>query len=573
MKKVCPRCGVTFDCKHDEDIRSCHCATIELDAPMRDYLKENYPDCLCPDCLMAVRGEFRAYVAPSGLLKRKIKKVLIANRGEIAVRIMRSCREMGIATVAVFSEADRTSHHVMYADEAYPIGPAPARESYLCMDKLIEAALRCKADAIHPGYGFLSENADFVRRCEEAGIVFIGPKAETMEAMGDKICARQRMKAAGVPVVPGTEQPLQSVDEALRVSEEMGYPVMLKASMGGGGKGMRLIRSRDEVAEAYEAARSESLSSFGDDTVFIEKFVEEPRHIEFQILGDNYGNVIHLFDRECSVQRRNQKIVEESPSPFLTPELRYEMGEKAVAAAKAVNYTGAGTIEFLVDKHRRFYFLEMNTRLQVEHPITEEVVGVDLVKEQIRVAMGEPLHLRQDELVQRGHAIECRICAEDTANDFLPSPGIIRQITRPSGIGVRVDSYVYEGYEIPSCYDPMVGKLIVWATTRQYAIERMRRVLYEYKITGIKTNLNYLRRIMYVPDFVRGDYNTLFVAKNARMLVRGNGGNEEIENMAIIAAYIDYLMNLEENKSPNPTDMRPISRWREFGLQKGVLRI
>lgn len=575
MKKVCPRCGIVFDCRHDEDICSCHCVSVELDDRMRNYLKEKYSDCLCHDCLKAISDSLSTCSASSirSLEMKKIKKVLIANRGEIAIRIMRSCREMGIATVAVFSEADRTSRHVMYADEAYPIGPAPARESYLCIDKLIETALHCKADAIHPGYGFLSENAEFVRRCKKEGIVFIGPSAETMEMMGDKISARKRMIAAGVPVVPGTEQPLLNVDDAIRVSDEIGYPVMLKASMGGGGKGMRLIHSRDEVEEAYETARSESLSSFGDDTVYIEKFIEEPHHIEFQILGDTYGNVIHLFERECSVQRRNQKIVEESPSPFLTAELRYEMGQKAVAAAKAVNYSGAGTIEFLVDKHRHFYFLEMNTRLQVEHPITEEVVGVDLVKEQIRIAMGERLHLQQTDLSQRGHAIECRICAEDTTNNFLPSPGVIRQITRPNGIGVRVDSYVYEGYEIPSCYDPMVGKLIVWATTRQFAIERMRRVLYEYKITGVKTNLNYLRRIMYVPDFVRGDYNTLFIAKNARMLVRTNSNNEEIENMAIIASYIDYLMNLEENKIPALADTRPISRWREFGLQKGVLRI
>lgn len=344
-------------------------------------------------------------------------------------------------------------------------------------------------------------------------------------------------------------------------------------SMGGGGKGMRLIHSEDEVVEAYNTARSESMSSFGDDTVYLEKFVEEPHHIEFQILGDNHGNVIHLFDRECSVQRRNQKIVEESPSPFLTPELRQEMGEKAVAAARAVNYSGAGTIEFLVDKNRDFYFLEMNTRLQVEHPITEEVVGVDLVKEQIRIANNEVLHLKQEELFQRGHAIECRICAEDTENNFMPSPGIIKQLTEPNGIGVRIDSYVYEGYEIPIYYDPMIGKLIVWATTRQYAIERMRRVLYEYKITGLKTNLSYLKRIMHTPDFVKGEYNTLFIEKNSRMLLRGNGNNEEIENIAMIASYIDYLMNLEENKSPQLSDARPISRWREFGLQKGVLRI
>lgn len=316
-----------------------------------------------------------------------IKKVLIANRGEIAVRVMRSCREMGLRTVAVFSEADRASRHVMYADEAYCIGPAESQESYLNIDKIVKTALDCGADAVHPGYGFLSENAEFVRRCEAAGLVFIGPRAETMEDMGDKIAARKRMIEAGVPVVPGTTEPLKDASEALALCREIGFPVMLKASMGGGGKGMRLIHTEDEVEEAFNSARSESMSSFGDDTVYLEKFVEEPHHIEFQILGDAYGNVVHLYDRECSVQRRNQKIVEESPSPFLTPELRKEMGEKAVAAAKAVNYRGAGTIEFLVDKYRNFYFLEMNTRLQVEHPITEEVMGVDLVKEQLRVAM------------------------------------------------------------------------------------------------------------------------------------------------------------------------------------------
>ena len=502
-----------------------------------------------------------------------IRKVLVANRGEIAIRVMRSCKEMGIRTVAVYSETDRTARHVMYADEAALIGPAASKESYLNIDNLIAAAKRHHADAIHPGYGFLSENADFARRCKQEGLIFIGPSAETMEAMGDKIAARKRMIAAEVPVVPGTEQPLQSAEEALRVCEEIGFPVMLKASMGGGGKGMRLIHEKGEVVEAYHTARSESLSSFGDDTVYIEKFVEEPHHIEFQILGDNHGNVIHLFDRECSVQRRNQKIVEESPSPFLTADLRKEMGEKAVAAAKAVHYSGAGTIEFLVDKDRHFYFLEMNTRLQVEHPITEEVVGVDLVKEQIRIANNEVLQLRQEDLFQRGHAIECRICAEDTENNFMPSPGIIRQLTEPNGIGVRIDSYVYEGYEIPVYYDPMIGKLIVWATTRAYAIERMRRVLYEYKITGLKTNLSYLKRIMHNPDFVKGEYNTLFIAKNARMLQRSNGNNEEIENIAMIAAYMDYLMNLEENTSTQLVDTRPISRWREFGLQKGVLRI
>ena len=502
-----------------------------------------------------------------------IRKVLIANRGEIAVRIMRSCREMGIRTVAVFSEADRTSRHVMYADEAYLIGPAIAANSYLNIEKIIEVAKEARADAIHPGYGFLSENATFARRCEEEGIIFIGPRPETIEMMGDKIEARKCMEKAGVPIVPGTEEPLQSVEEAIELCNKIGYPVMLKASMGGGGKGMRLIHNEGEVEEAYNMARSESLSSFGDNTVYLEKFVEEPHHIEFQILGDNHGNAIHLFDRECSIQRRHQKIVEESPSPFLTPELREKMGRCAVRAAKAVNYSGAGTIEFLVDKHRHFYFLEMNTRLQVEHPVTEEVVGVDLVKEQIRVANDEVLHLKQEDIRQRGHAIECRICAEDTENNFIPSPGIIKQLMEPNGIGVRIDSYVYEGYEIPIYYDPMIGKLIVWATTRQYAIERMRRVLYEYKITGLKTNLNYLKRIMHNPDFVRGEYNTLFIEKNTKTLLRATGSNEELENVAMITAYIDYLMNLEENANTQQMDTRPISRWREFGLQKGVLRI
>ena len=336
---------------------------------------------------------------------------------------------------------------------------------------------------------------------------------------------------------------------------------------------MRLIHNEDEVEEAYNTARSESMSSFGDDTVYLEKFVEEPHHIEFQILGDNYGNAIHLFERECSIQRRNQKVVEETPSPFVTPELREKMGKAAVAAAKAVNYKGAGTIEFLVDKNRNFYFLEMNTRLQVEHPITEEVVGVDLVKEQLRIANNEPLHLKQEDLIQRGHAIECRICAEDTDNNFMPSPGIIKQLMEPNGIGVRIDSYVYESYEIPIYYDPMIGKLIVWATTRQFAIERMRRVLYEYKITGLKTNISYLRHIMNVPDFVEGHYNTLFIPKHQEMLKEWAGKKEEeTENIAMMAAYIDYLMNLEENKGTS-SDNRPISKWKEFGLQKGVLRI
>lgn len=502
-----------------------------------------------------------------------IRKVLVANRGEIAVRVMRSCREMEIRSVAVFSEVDRTAKHVLYADEACCIGPAASKDSYLNIDKIIAAAKKHQVDAIHPGYGFLSENSEFARRCREEGIIFIGPTPETMDMMGDKISARTCMKAANVPVVPGTEQGLQSAEEALAVATEIGFPVMMKASMGGGGKGIRLIREASEVKEAYLSAKSESLSSFGDDTVYIEKFVEEPHHIEFQIMGDMYGNVIHLYERECSVQRRNQKIVEESPSPFVTPELREKMGQAAVAAAKAVNYVGAGTIEFLVDKNRNFYFLEMNTRLQVEHPITEEVVGVDLVKEQINVASGQKLRLKQEDIKQRGHAIECRICAEDTEFNFMPSPGMIRQLVEPNGIGVRFDSYVYEGYEIPIHYDPMIGKLIVWAVNREYAIERMRRVLYEFKITGVKNNISYLRKIMSTPDFVEGHYDTGFIAKNAESLKHKNSSKGTAENIAIIASYIDYLMNLEENASAGLKDNSPISRWRAFGLHKGVLRI
>lgn len=504
-----------------------------------------------------------------------IKRVLIANRGEIAVRIIRSCREMGIRTIAVFSEVDRTARHVMYADEAYCIGLAASNESYLNIDKIVETAVRHQVDAIHPGYGFLSENADFARKCKENGIIFIGPSPETMETMGDKIKARKQMIAAGVPVVPGTECPLKNVEEAVERCNAIGFPVMLKASMGGGGRGMRLVYDEKDVEDAFLTAQSEAQSSFGDGTIYVEKYIEKPHHIEFQILGDIHGNVVHLCERECSVQRRNQKIIEETPSPFISEETRIKMGETAVAAAKSVQYVGAGTIEFLVDKYQQFYFLEMNTRLQVEHPITEEVLGVDLVKEQIRIADGAKIHFRQQDIIPRGHAIECRICAEDTSAGFRPSPGIIRQLTEPTGIGVRIDSYVYESYEIPVFYDSMIGKLIVWATTREYAIERMKRVLHEYKITGLKTNIPYLRSILDAADFTEGKYDTGFIEKNAEILQSTSAKNdEEAENIAIIAAYIDYIMNLEENSlTDRINDNRPISRWRNFGLQKGVLRI
>lgn len=501
-----------------------------------------------------------------------IGKILIANRGEIAIRIMRSCREMNIRTVAVFSEADRTSKHVFYADEAYYIGAAASSESYLNIDRILETARQCGADAIHPGYGFLSENADFARRCQQAGIIFIGPRPETIKTMGDKISARQKMIDAGVPVVPGTRENLESVEEAREVCRKVGFPVMIKASQGGGGKGMRLIRNESEVEEAYLAAKSEALSSFGDDTVYVERFVEEPHHIEFQILGDTHGNVIHLCDRECSVQRRHQKIVEESPSPFVTPELRERMGRDAVAAATAVGYVGAGTIEFLVDKDQNYFFLEMNTRLQVEHPITEEVVGVDLVKEQIFIADGQPLRYKQSDIRQRGHAIECRICAEDTEANFMPSPGQIRLLVEPSGIGIRLDSYVYEKYEIPIHYDPMIGKLIVWATNRQFAIERMCRALDEYKITGIKNNITYLHSIMQVDDFVRGDYNTSFIEKHAEELVAAHTPQDkEAEDMTLIAAFVNYMVFMEDSGASTAAPQQTVtSRWREYGKRKGV---
>ncbi len=442
-----------------------------------------------------------------------IKKVLVANRGEIAIRVMRSCREMGITSVAVFSEADRAAMHVRYADEAYFIGPSPSSESYLVVDKIIDAAKQSGVDAIHPGYGFLSENADFAERCKKEGIIFIGPSSYAIKTMGDKLTARKTMVDAGVPVVPGSDLVTDEKD-AVKKAKEIGLPVMVKASAGGGGKGMRLVNKEKDLVSSIRAAKSEAKASFGDDTIYIEKYIESPHHIEFQILGDHHGNVIHLFERECSVQRRHQKVVEETPSPLMNPEIREEMGNFAVAAAKAVNYSGAGTIEFIVDDKLNYYFLEMNTRLQVEHPITERVVGVDLVKEQINIANGFELELKQDELHQYGHAIECRIYAEDPEKNFMPSPGVIRHITEPLGLGVRHDGYVYEGYEIPIHYDPLISKLVVWAKTREEAIARMKRALYAYKITGVKTSIPFLERIMETPDFVKGKYNTHFIEKN-----------------------------------------------------------
>jgi acetyl-CoA carboxylase, biotin carboxylase subunit len=503
-----------------------------------------------------------------------IKKILIANRGEIAMRIMRSAREMGIKTVAVFSEADRTSKHVSFADEAVCIGPAPSSESYLLIDNVIQACKDTGADAVHPGYGFLSENASFASRCKKENIIFIGPRPYAMCKMGDKITARQTMIDAGVPVVPGTKGILNSRAQAEEVAKKIGYPIMVKASSGGGGKGMRLVKTSKELWDAIGAAKSEALSSFGDDVVYLEKYIKSPHHIEFQILADKFGNTIHLCERECSVQRRHQKIIEESPSPLMTPELREKMGQTAINAAKTVKYIGAGTIEFLVDDKLNYYFLEMNTRLQVEHPVTEKVLGIDLVKEQINIANGKKLSYKQSDIVQRGHAIECRICAEDANNNFMPSPGIIKHVTEPKGIGVRVDSYIYDGYEIPIHYDPMISKLIVKAVNRKYAIERMRRVLYEYRISGIKTNIGFLRKIMDVPDFVKGKYDTHLIEKNIDYLLKAPKATKAVtEDVAIIAAYFDYIINLDENKPKSTSESRAINRWKEFGKRKGVLRI
>lgn len=501
-----------------------------------------------------------------------IKKVLIANRGEIAVRVMRSCREMGIKSVAVYSEADRTSMHVRYADEAYFIGPAPSNESYLVIDKIIEAAKKSKADAIHPGYGFLSENAEFSDRCKKEGLIFIGPSAYAINTMGDKITARQNMLKANVPVVPGTTKALKDMAEAKKVIAEIGLPVMVKASAGGGGKGMRLVKEEKDIESSINAAKSESMAAFNDDAIYVEKYIDSPHHIEFQILADQYGNCIHLFERECSVQRRHQKVVEETPSPIMTPEVREEMGRHAVAAAKAVNYEGAGTIEFIVDDNLNYYFLEMNTRLQVEHPITERVVGVDLVKQQILIASGEKLAIKQEDLFQHGHAIECRIYAEDPDNNFMPCPGEIKHITEPLGLGVRHDGYVYEGYKIPMYYDPLISKLIVWANTREEAINRMKRALYNYKITGIKTSIKFLARILDCPDFIEGNYNTHFIEDNYDFLMAKKQSVGHFEEVSVIAAFIDYLDKVEKLQPQKPSQELG-NNWKDFGRKKNVLRL
>jgi len=498
------------------------------------------------------------------------KKILIANRGEIAVRVMRACRELGIPSVAVYSEVDRASLHVRHADEAYLIGPAAATESYLNLGKILEVARRSGADAIHPGYGFLSENPRFARACREAGIKFIGPTAEAMELLGSKTRARQAMERAGVPLVPGSARGLEFA-ESLRVAKEVGYPIMLKAAAGGGGKGMRLVRSEEELHSAFESARSEAERAFGDGEVYIEKLIENPRHIEMQVLADEHGHTLWLGERECSVQRRHQKVLEESPSPVVNAEMRRRMGEAAVKVAQAGGYTNAGTVEFLVDEDKNFYFLEVNTRLQVEHPVTEMVTGLDLVHLQIRIAAGQPLPFRQEDVQLRGHAMECRIYAEDPDNNYFPSPGRITLLLIPGGPGIRRDSGMYEGWSVPLDYDPLLAKLIGYGSDRRQTIMRLRRALHEYFVGGIKTNISLFRRILKNPEFMAGKLDTGFLDR-LLAIPEADPVKKEHPEIAAIAAGVFAVLEqatATRNGSAGATQTQPAkdgaSGWKQAG--------
>ncbi|MGA8271444.1 MAG: acetyl-CoA carboxylase biotin carboxylase subunit [Candidatus Sulfotelmatobacter sp.] len=503
------------------------------------------------------------------------KKILIANRGEIAVRILRACHEMGIAAVVVYSDVDRAALHVRKADEAYPIGPADASESYLNISKILDVAKRSGADAIHPGYGFLSENAKFARACADAGVKFIGPTAAAMDAMGSKTRARQAMEKAGVPFVPGTSRGVASLEEVEQVAARVGYPVMLKAAAGGGGKGMRLVQGHGELKSSLEAARSEAERSFGDGEVYIEKAILNPRHIEMQVLADEHGNTVYLGERECSLQRRHQKVLEEAPSPVVDPEMRRRMGEVAVRVARAAAYTNAGTVEFLVDGQKNFYFLEMNTRLQVEHPVTELITGLDLVHLQIRIAAGEKLPFAQEDVQIRGHAIECRIYAEDPDNKYFPSPGKISLLLTPSGPGIRHDSGIYEGWQVPIDYDPLLAKLIGYGSDREQAISRLTRALGEYFVGGIKTNLSLFRRILRDADFRAAKLDTGFLD---RMLKRSEDKavDSKSAEVAAIAAGIFAALGATATGTSNglggnewPTEKAP-SNWKSTGRREGL---
>ena len=494
-------------------------------------------------------------------------KVLVANRGEIAVRVIRACREMGYPTVAVYSESDRAALHVVYADEALPIGPSPSRESYLRIDRIIDAAKKSKAEAIHPGYGFLAENAEFARACRDAGILFIGPSPESIDAMGSKTESRQRMQAAGVPVVPGLTEAVKSFDEIADFAKSAGLPIMIKASAGGGGKGMRLVEREEDLRQSYERVTSEAESFFGDGSVYAEKFVPSPRHIEVQILGDQHGNIIHLGERECTLQRRHQKVVEECPSPVVNAELRERLGAMAVKAARAVNYYSAGTIECLMGPDRQFYFLEMNTRLQVEHPVTEMVWGLDLVKWQLRIAQGEKLTIEQSQLLPTGHAIECRIYAEDPTRKFAPSPGLIRYLNLPQGPGVRNENGVYAGFTVPVFYDPMLSKLVTHGATRDEAIGRMKRALTEYRVEGIETTIPFFTYIMNDPDFVAAKFDTGYID---RLLPKMNLDHKTKSgpsaDAAIAAAAIMAFEDAQRVKLPHEGE----SQWKQAGRREAL---
>ncbi len=491
----------------------------------------------------------------------EIKKILIANRGEIALRVMRTARELGIATVAVYSDADRAALHVRYADEAVHIGPAASSESYLRGDKIIEAARRTGADAIHPGYGFLSENAAFARQVREARLIFIGPSPEAIEVMGSKLAAKHTVAQYDIPMVPGTEGAIDDRAEAKRVAESIGYPILIKASAGGGGKGMRVVEKAADFDEQMDRAVSEAVSSFGDGSVFIEKYITSPRHIEIQVLGDQHGNIIHLFERECSVQRRHQKVVEEAPSAVLTPKIREAMGRSAVQVARSCGYYGAGTVEFIVDENLDFFFLEMNTRLQVEHPVTELITGVDLVAQMIRIAEGKPLEIKQDDLTMTGHALELRVYAEDPANNFLPDVGTLQTYVRPQGNGVRVDDGFEQGMAIPIHYDPMIAKLVTYGQDRAEAIQKMIRAIEEYQITGVQTTLPFGTFVMRHEAFRSGNFNTHFVDKYfTPESLRTAPGDDLVAMAAVMSARV-----LESKKSVNQ-NTRPkttvVSKWK-----------